>query len=104
MQIETLTNFEKETLLRAFLYRLNPVTRGELIAEYPVIYRKLLGYPVTRGFMSEVRELVVENREIAPSNGTDSRDGKTKLSREAIEAFSRQVALGRAVEEIEEDE
>lgn len=44
MNVEALTNFEKEELLRWFLYWLPQDKRGELMQRYPQHYNKMLGY------------------------------------------------------------
>ena len=46
MQVEKLGTFEKEELLRWFLYKLSLEDRGELMRTYPQHYNKLLGKPL----------------------------------------------------------
>lgn len=41
MKIENLSAFEKDALLRKLLHVMSQETRGEIMAEMPVIYTKL---------------------------------------------------------------
>ena len=45
-EVENLTTFEKDQLLRKFLHHLEPELRGKIMAEMPVVYVKL--FPKTR--------------------------------------------------------
>lgn len=66
MNIDNLSNFEKDQLLRFFFYHLKPELRGTLICTYPVVYRKLLDRAVTPEFCEAVRGLVVAPVEVVP--------------------------------------
>lgn len=61
MKINNLKTFEKEQLLRFFLHHLTPDLRGQIIEEYPVVYRKLLGREDSATFREGVRKAVLKD-------------------------------------------
>lgn len=58
MKIDKLSEFERETLLRFFLHTMPMPQRLRVMAEMPVIYRKMLGLPDDLHFRDDVRSIV----------------------------------------------
>ena len=62
MQVENLSRFELQMLGRFLLYRMPMDTRGKLMAELPVVYRKLLGKEDTPEFREAVKDVVLDRK------------------------------------------
>jgi hypothetical protein len=60
MELSALTSFEQEMLLRYLLHEMSHPVRLKVMAELPVIYRKMLGYDDTDSvpFKDGIRSLV----------------------------------------------
>lgn len=60
MRVDKLAHFEQETLNRFLLQHMGQETRGKLMVECPVIYRKLLGGDADEAFRTAVKDTVLD--------------------------------------------
>jgi hypothetical protein len=68
MRVDKLTTFEAEMLNRFLLHHMGQETRGRLMVEFPVIYRKLLGDANDSPFREAVKEAVLSERRVYRPN------------------------------------
>jgi hypothetical protein len=66
MRVDRLTSFEAETLIRFLLNHMGLDTRGKLMVELPVVYRKLLGRDVDESFRDSVKDVVLDKQPKVP--------------------------------------
>ena len=117
MNVNNLSSFEAETLIRFFLNHLQPELRGRLMAELPVVYRKLLGRAVDDEFRKSVKDAVLDRKQsLRCSDMTiEELDTKYKTARYYVnrdreqalrdaERDGRYKALETVMETLEEDE
>jgi hypothetical protein len=97
MHVDKLSSFEQETLNRFLLHHMGLETRGKLMVEFPVIYRKLLGRRAGSAFADAVKKAVLEDEPRLCACGqlftTDEQNRECEKNE-----------LRREQEELEEDE
>jgi len=111
MRVDKLTSFEAETLIRFFLNHLRPELRGKLMAELPVVYRKLLGKDDDAAFRRAVKDAVLDKEHVYESGPTlveiakaAGENGTGLPFRLAQPGVGKSQALREALENLEEDE